>query len=136
MSNDNVVLANLLNPDFQAALMKLLQAAHRPTISRLLGKIEKKIKEEAQEFDKVRLARVKELSKKDENGEAIVVEEGDNQRYDLDEDAMRCLNMDISELLSAEVGEMPKPINLSEISVNLTPLEVDLLVDGGVLKED
>lgn len=131
----NPVLANLMHPEFLAAFDKLLKQSHRPTISRIVSKWQKKIQAELEDFEKLRLYRLEELAKKDEEGKPVLKTEEGQQSYDLDEDALRTLNEDISELLAEEVAELPKGVNLSELTMNMTPREVDFLIDAGILIE-
>lgn len=91
-----------------------------------LSKIQKVISEEAANYDKVRIARLEELSEKDENGKSIITKEGS---YQLSVDNQSIFQEEMEVLQRQEVEIVGTPIQIKDIEdvVGLTATTFNVL---------
>lgn len=93
-------LYNIVNPEFGKAFNKLMNAKVSGKVAFKLTKLAKDIKENADIYDKLRIAACEEFAKKDEEGKPVMVENA----YDIPDEDMPKLNAKIQDLLNVDVG--------------------------------
>lgn len=142
------VIAHILNNEFQSAFSRLMldesgrPRAFRLTISRLLRKHQDYCSSVLKDWEKDRIAACEKHANKDAEGKAIMIpaneETGEGEHYDIPVEGLQALHSELVEASQEPLDDQPKPIFISaiDVAVQMTPADVSLLVEAGILCDD
>ena len=113
---------------FMNALQNLKSKPIKVTTSVKLIPFLKSIKEKSTEFEEIRLNLCKNLAKKGENGEPIMIKEGNSERFAFGAEEQAQFDKEFKELLEQKIELPPPSLALDEIKhLEITAGDLELL---------
>lgn len=109
-------LADIVRDDFQIALTKFKGLPLKASLSWKLVPLLKAIKEQVEEYEKIRLELCERHAKKSEEGESIFITlDNGNRQFVFEQDNAALFNAELKSLLESGVELPPPSIKISDV---------------------